>query len=574
MRTRLPWACLCLLAFCAGPVAADARVDEIAAYMRRLEKLGFSGAVLIARGDEILLQQGYGLADRERNVPWSARTVSTIGSITKQFTGAAILKLQERGKLNVRDSISRYFDGVPPDKAAITLHELLTHSSGIVDPPDIGDFDPIGREAYVRRVLDQPLAYPPGGGYEYANANYSLLGAIVEQLSGKSYEQFLRDEFFTPLGMKDTGYLLPRFDPARVAQGYRDSVKWGTILERPMAPDGPYWALRANGGIHATLSDMRIWCDALMDGKVLSPESMAQYWSPHVDEGGGESYYAYGWTVRDAGGAKVISHNGGNGIHMADIAMVPSQRLFIGMQCSVVADFRMASQLLEQLGPHLLGGAPLPDVPDPVGASPAALDSLAGTYRFEAGGRLRVHRDAARLSIEALDPQGFTQLFSKRPADPARAARLSARIDSVVGAYLEGDVGPIFAAYGGRASREDLQRHADELLGQWQSEFGALKGLTVLGTAFAPDRDETLVRIDFERGHVMRTYVWDAREEEKLLGVSVRGAPSEMRVWPDRRGGFRSFDAGSGRSRPLDFRTGPGGVWLHFEDPALAAGRP
>ncbi len=174
----------------ARPQSSDASTTAVAetrTYLKRLEKLGFAGVVLVAKGDAPLFAEGFGLADREHRVAWTPGTISDIGSITKQFTAAAILKMEEAGKLRVTDPIGKYFDGVPADKAAITLHHLLSHSSGLSDP-DIDDFDPVPLAEYVKQTFDKPLLFDPGKGYSYSNANFSLLGAILEKLSGKPYE--------------------------------------------------------------------------------------------------------------------------------------------------------------------------------------------------------------------------------------------------------------------------------------------------------------------------------------------------------------------------------------------------
>ncbi|MDH4038917.1 MAG: beta-lactamase family protein, partial [Candidatus Krumholzibacteria bacterium] len=317
---------LMLVLSLAGPAAGagiDDRIPALETYLDRLENLGFAGSVLVAEGDRTLLASGYGLADRATARPWTPQTVSTIGSITKQFTGAAILALSDDGRLSVSDPITKYFSDVPSDKQSITLHQLLTHSSGIMNLEGVGDFDAISRDEFVRRAMAQELAFPPGEGYEYSNAGYSLLGAIIEQLTGASYETFVRERFFLPAGMKDTGYILPDFDMQRVAQGYEGDETWGTVLEHPMADDGPYWVLRANGGIHSTVEDMNRWAQYLLSGKALSPASMKAYWSPQVDEGGGDSFYGYGWVVIDKDGTRIITHNGGNGIFFADMLIVP-----------------------------------------------------------------------------------------------------------------------------------------------------------------------------------------------------------------------------------------------------------
>jgi len=363
-----------------APQAADssAAIADTRTYLRRLEKLGFAGVVLVASGEAPLLAEGFGLADRERALPWTPATVSTIGSITKQFTGAAILALEEEGKLAVSDPITKYFEGVPADKSAITLHHLLTHSSGLSDPPDVDDWDPITLADFTRRVLAQPLHFDPGRGYEYANANFSFLGAIIEKLTGRGYEAYLRDRLFLPNRMYETGYTRPQWGDGRMAQGYRSGELWGTVLGRPMLADGPAWPLRANGGIHSTAFDMLRWARALLEGRVLSPASMAKYWAPHVSEGG-DSYYAYGWVISKApDGTKIVTHNGGNGIFFADMALVPDKGLVVLLMTNVIAETRVANSLLEQLGLRFLAGQPYPAIPEIVDLDEPALPRSPG----------------------------------------------------------------------------------------------------------------------------------------------------------------------------------------------------
>ena len=236
---------------------------------RWLVAADFRGNVLVSKGGVVLLRKGYGLADRENGVPYTADTVFDVGSITKQFTAAAILKLELQGKLRVEDPIGKFFPGVPDDKKSITLHHLLTHTSGL-ESDFAGDYDPVLRDEYVKRILASTLRSKPGDVYFYANSGYSLLGAVVEIVSGKPYEQYLRENFFLPAGMPDTGYKLPGWPQAKVAVGYRDGKRWGRINEKPWDKAGPYWALRANGGISSTLDDMLRWHVALTGDTVLS----------------------------------------------------------------------------------------------------------------------------------------------------------------------------------------------------------------------------------------------------------------------------------------------------------------
>ena len=305
-------------------------VKEIEAYMTRLENNGFSGSLLVAKDNKILLARGWGFANYQKKIPFTENTVSTIGSVTKQFTAAAILKLQEQGKLSVKDVITKYFADVPADKQHITLHHLLTHSAGF--PGAIGpDFEKIRRDEFIRRAMETELLFEPGTSYQYSNVGYSLLGAIIEIISGESYESFLHKNLFAPAGLERTGYRLPRWDPDSLAHGYRHGSDWGTLLDHPWADDGPYWNLRANGGILSTVKDLYKWHLALKTEAVLCDSSKRLLYYPHVREGeNAESYYGYGWALfTTKRGTKLIAHNGGNMIFAADFRRYVDENVVI-----------------------------------------------------------------------------------------------------------------------------------------------------------------------------------------------------------------------------------------------------
>jgi CubicO group peptidase (beta-lactamase class C family) len=300
----------------ADPVTA--RIDS---FMLDATEAGFNGSVLVLRDSAVLLDKGYGLRDREQSLPNTPATVHAIGSITKQFTAACILKLQERGRLKVTDPMSVYLGGVPPDKSDITLHELLTHSAGF--PDAIGDDnDAIDGAAFTKLAMTAPLEFKPGTAYNYSNVGYSLLGIIVEKVSGMAYERFLHDSLLVPAGLLRTGYRIPDWSKEQLAIGYRkDGTRWGTMLDQPTVNGGPGWHLRANGGILSTTHDMAAWVDALRTNKVLAKNSTDAMFTPHIEEGeGARSFYGYGWAIfKTRRGTRLITHNGGNGIQFADV---------------------------------------------------------------------------------------------------------------------------------------------------------------------------------------------------------------------------------------------------------------
>ncbi|GGI56959.1 serine hydrolase domain-containing protein [Winogradskyella haliclonae] len=295
------------------------QVKRIENYLSKLEEGGFSGSVLFAKGDEVLLNKGYGFSDKERKIANSSNTIFDIGSVTKQFTAAGILKLEMQGKLSVEDKVGKYFNNVPDDKKDITIHHLLTHSSGLLS--GIGDdYDAITTDDFITKAFNLKLTFKPGDDYNYSNVGYSLLGMIIEKVSGKTYEEYLYSNLWKPAQMEQTGYTRPNFLSTDVAIGYN---KKGNAQGKPNAlpwdTDAPYWHLKANGGILSSAKDMYKWHQVLKTEKVLSKNAIEKYFKPYVKEGKAQSFYAYGWAIyKTSRGTTLAAHNGGNGIFFAD----------------------------------------------------------------------------------------------------------------------------------------------------------------------------------------------------------------------------------------------------------------
>ena len=319
----------------ATPVVDGTVKGEVAAKLDKrfaaLAEKDFSGVVLVVKDDEVLLAKGYGFADRAGKVPYTTDTVFDIGSITKPFTASAILRLEMDGKLKVTDPITKFFKDVPDDKKEITLHHLLTHTAGFKHSLG-GDYDKISRDDFVKLALASKLRSTPGTSYSYSNVGYSLLGAVIEQVTGGSYEKYLRDSLFEPAGMTKTGYVLPKWGKGELARGYQKDKDWGTPLDRPWADDGPYWHLRANGGLLSTAGDLYRWSVALQGEGILSKEAKAKQFAPHASEGllGGGNHYGYGWSIgKTRAGNRVWEHNGSNGVFFADFRIYPEDRLVL-----------------------------------------------------------------------------------------------------------------------------------------------------------------------------------------------------------------------------------------------------
>jgi len=482
--------------------------QKIDHYLQKAEANGYVGSVLVARGEKIILAKGYGLADRENKVKQTAETVFSIGSITKQFTGAAILKLEMMGKLKVTDPISRYFRDVPADKKEITLHHLLTHTAGFEGA--LGDdYDAIGREDYIKLALGSKLLFKPGERYEYSNVGFSLLGIIVELVSSKNYEDFLYEALFKPAGMERTGYVRPGFAKSGLAVGYRGGERWGTALDRPWRREGPGWHLRANGGILSTIGDMHRWYLALKDNTILSASAKQKYFAPHVKEyEDGNSYYGYGWvTQKTERGANLIWHNGGNGIYNAFMGFEPENDLVIIASSNIAG--KISDNYAEKIEQIVAG--------DYKELDERLLREYSGTYRLSTGAEIEVgfdENDNLTATYRAGELVGLLAASGKEVKEEVE--RFDQKVREMLKAALAGDYAALAAAWGEPV--EDVKTRASAFWEGKEKELGEVKSLEVLGTVARPRNLLTYVRLDFAKVSEFFTYVWN-RENGRLLDM-------------------------------------------------------
>ena len=314
VRCALLFMLAALLTGCQGiaprdPTAATATpppgmAAALDALVQQQVKAGtFSGSVLVAHGDTILLRKGYGLANRELGVPNSPATEFRIGSLSKQFTAMAILMLEQRGKLHVQDPVCAYVPNCPAAWRPMTIHHLLTHESGLPASPT--DEDVVLAQTqrwsptqWLPHIEASALAFPPGTKYSYGNLNYMVLAAIVERVSGQSYLDFLRANIFAPLDLQHTGQ-----DPAGFAAysllpdratGY---VHAGGRIENEPYEDVSVYA--GAGSLYSTVDDLYRWQQALGTEQLGPKAQLDQMFTPYL------SNIGYGWEIGTLG-----SHRG------------------------------------------------------------------------------------------------------------------------------------------------------------------------------------------------------------------------------------------------------------------------
>lgn len=462
-------------------VSADFEIGtNIDRYLSAMESLGFSGAIIVTHGDQVVLREGYGLADREARRPYTPTTVQSHGSITKQMTGAAILLLESRGELSIDDPIDRFFDNLPEDKRAITIHQLLTHSSGL--PGVVGpDHEPIGARAHLDRLMAEPLRFDPGSGYAYSNAGYSLVGMIVERASGRSYEPFLREELLLPAGLTETGYLLPDWDRDRLAVGYQDGERRGLTHGRGWIDDGPSWHVRANGGLHSTVDDMRRWLKTVRGHGVLAAEAARRWTTGHVKEGSSDSRYGYGWVARDTEWGPMIAHNGSNRVFSADFVWLPERDLFFYIQgnTSMVPALELRDRLLSAAFDAEFLMPPLIE-PDP-GARPEKAGKQAGTYHLE-GGSLELTADDTRLVARLSGQVVLNAVLDPDEDQRKQLAELNRRTREAMDRLEAGREDALRGLVGEEEDPVERTRPFLDRIARISSQFGDLEALRVIGS--------------------------------------------------------------------------------------------
>jgi D-alanyl-D-alanine carboxypeptidase len=375
-----------LLAACAhatpAPAPAPAHDSELVTKIDSLAQdalahapvAGFSIAV-VWHG-HVVVAKGYGLADVDAKTPAAATSIFRIGSITKQFTAAAILQLATAGKLSVDDPLGKYLPDFPYGKQ-ITLRQLLTHTSGLKDYTSLPWFDEHMGEAFPRaelvaKIAAEPLVFEPGTKWSYCNSGYYLLGLVIEKVSGQSYADYVKQHVLAPAGLADTAYCPQAQDYPRAAHGYQ-------VKDAKLAPAAPLDMAHpyAAGSLCSTAPDLVAWMNALAHGKVVDAAAWKQMTTP-VTVAGQARPYGFGLFVSDLGGHKQIGHGGGINGFVSALEYYPDDDLYIAVL--VDTESPLADQLAGSIARAALDVKEPPVKDEPI--EPATAAALVGKFNF------------------------------------------------------------------------------------------------------------------------------------------------------------------------------------------------
>jgi CubicO group peptidase (beta-lactamase class C family) len=531
----------------AGEVGA--RLD---AWLARLTAWGFSGTVLVERGGELLLHKGYGLADRVQGTAATTATVYPVSSLGKQFTAAAILQLQAAGKLKLDDILASHLDGVPEDKAGVTLRHLLQHVSGLPEALERADGDgarkdtTLGsdRRATVARILAEPLLSAPGTEFRYSNLGYALLAAVVESAADDVYRGYLGEHVFGPAAMTSAGLFgEPRWSAERLARG--NGGPPGAQQPVPQPAYGPLtWESVGAGAVVCTVRDLQRWVRALGDGTILPAPELATMFTPGLGQ------YGCAWWIEDGGQGRgrLAWHDG----------MLPGYRCevhrYLDSDATVIVAgntelHRVAAPLAD-----LLFGAPVP-LPPAVGAPDAAAAAvLAGAWGAEPGPRLELRAppdDVGALWAVPLDQAALDLLDGVDGAERASRGKQALRTTAFLVAVANARWDECAGALGPQATAAECEA----TFGPWWQKLGEGLGAAVEPRVLAVGAEHGALAVDvevqFAQGVARRRVLWrdGALADIRLPG----GALGLLRLLPaaGEPGRWVSFDLSRGAGTEL-----------------------
>jgi len=321
MLIRIVLVLSCAAAF---PVCGDQVDDFIHGEMikRRVPAV----VVKIVQNGRDLKAAAYGFANLEHQVPVTTNSVFEIGSITKQFTAACILLLQQDGKLSVEDLIAKHLPNIPETWSNVTIRHLLSHTSGIKSYTGLDGFaltSRLSQAQFVAAIGTRPLEFQPGESWKYSNTGYSLLGFIVENVSGKSYWSFMRERILEPLGMNSTTDRNPGVIITNRVSGYEQTNRFHINRDYDVTD------VFSAGAMVSTIGDLAKWSEALGKETLLSAASKSAAWTPQKLKNGKPITYGFGWYVDEVSGHKFIGHGGQTSGFSASIQRFPDDRIVV-----------------------------------------------------------------------------------------------------------------------------------------------------------------------------------------------------------------------------------------------------
>ena len=397
----------------AAPQAAAGPAYD-AVLKQAFKDTGPGAAAIVVRDGRVVYRGASGLGNVEKKTPLQADAVFRLGSVTKQFTSLAIMMLVEQGKIGLQDPIDKYLPGYPMQGRAVTVEHLLTHTSGIQSYTDIPGYmqKKVQADLTVQQLVDgfknEPMQFEPGTRYRYNNSGYVLLGAIIEKVSGQTYEAFVADRIFRPLGMTHSYYGTDEPKIAKFVNGYSDGGKPARVLSMTQ----PY----AAGSLLSTVDDLTVWDAALYTEKLVKRTSLERIWTPYRLADGTTTGYGYGWQMATLRGRGTMEHGGGIFGFSTYVMRMPGDRVYVAVLCNSDSPAAPPSYVAKRLGAIALG-EPFPNQVATT-VDPQLLRGYTGVYAAEKAPRRTVTFENGKLFVQPaggapveMKPRSTTEFF-------------------------------------------------------------------------------------------------------------------------------------------------------------------
>ena len=485
-----------------GPAAT--RIDS---FMVAAADYGMAGTLLVERDGKVILNKGYGIVDRGKKTRATATTPYLLGSLSKQFTAAAIYKLESQGKLHLTDTLGRWFPDAPADKREITIDQLIHHTSGL---PYLGRgdlYDSVSVDSMVRETFSYPLDFAPGARYSYSSPGYDLLGVLIARASGRSFNDFLRREIFGPAGMTETGFV----DETARWTGPKRTPSYSSVdpdPDPPLYPAALAPKVVGSGGIISTTGDLWKWEQALRSGRVLDASTTAKLFTPGVAMSPTSSY-AGGWlVVRSQRNTTVIMHGGDIGGFNTDMRRMVDEHATI----IFLSNTRDAGRGYRDVVPYtvtrvLFGPAPtLP--PAPAHVPESALRRWNGPVPVAPGVTVDARARGGQVWLTARTQEGMFALADADSTTRVQSLALNRLAETTTLPLLSGEAAGLDSIFS-----PSLVETAHPFFFQlWKAVADSIGGVTgheVLGSIVSPPSGaRSLVRITGPKGSRVMTLDW------------------------------------------------------------------
>ena len=366
---------------------------------------GPGAAVLVAKKGQVIYEKAFGMANLELGVPLKTDHVFRIGSVSKQFTGAAIMQLVEQGKLSLQDELTKFIPDYPTQGKKITVEHLLTHTSGIKSYTDMKEWTPeVHRKDFTVSALidffkNQPMDFDPDAKWQYNNSGYILLGYIIEKVSGQTYGEYVTEHIFKPLGMKNSYYGDVEPVIKNRAAGYSQAGPAGPYLNAAfLSMTQPY----AAGSLLSTVEDLYTWTKALHSGKVVKPESLKKMTTPYTLPDGTNTHYGYGLQMGNLLGSPTVEHSGGIHGFLSDLVYLPNEDVCVAILTN--CDCEPPSNLTARLAALVIGK---PFQPASTKVETSDLEQYVGVYENDKKEQRIVTAEGGQLYSQRTGGQKF-----------------------------------------------------------------------------------------------------------------------------------------------------------------------